>query len=75
MKNDVKLPSRFEVGDTVHFTINLVRLPATVQGVHFYNTKVKYDLSLWLGETARNGSTRIYNVDSYFVDEPVAVIN
>lgn len=34
--------------------------------VHFYKSKVKYDLDIWTGEDV-NERTRIYNVDSCFV--------
>lgn len=64
-----ELPSKNQIGDNVvlYFTKNC-KVNAEVISVHFYLSKVKYDLEIilpdkGLGET----KTRIYNVDSCYV--------
>jgi hypothetical protein len=56
----MKLHSNHQIGDEVKF----IECTAKVIAVHFYEGKVKYDLRLNVGN---NESTRIYNVDSYYV--------
>lgn len=72
IEKGVTLPSQFQVNDKVEFIIqgknsNFGNFDAIVKGVHFYNGKVKYDLELIF---AKDDVTRIYNIDSCFV-EPV----
>jgi hypothetical protein len=72
----IELPSRHQVGDKVKFSINqkgsdvdyvVHSFDAEIKAVHFYTPKVKYDIEIPIeGESP----TRIYNVDSFFV-EPI----
>jgi hypothetical protein len=70
--DSMKLPSAFLPNQVVKvkFRPNDNDLLATVRGVHFYASKVKYDLGLWLGDGSVDNpeyETRIYNVDSVFL--------
>jgi hypothetical protein len=72
IEKDITLPSRFQINDKVVFIIqgkdsNFGCFDAVVKGVHFYKGKVKYDLELQFGQ---DDFTRIYNIDSCFV-EPI----
>jgi hypothetical protein len=58
----ILLPSRCQVNDQIYFTINEQPIEGNVRGVHFYESKVKYDLEL-----KTDIISRIYNVDSVFV--------
>ncbi len=63
----VEFPSRFGLNDDV--TVSFSELGVNVDsakicGVHFYESKVKYDLDMKLKD---DQTTRIYNVDSCFV--------
>ena len=66
-----ELPSRHQIGDKVLFGMQpsdngwICPTTARVIGVHFYISKVKYDLELGEGDDI----TRIYNVDSFYVQE------
>jgi hypothetical protein len=66
---ECNLPSRHKHGDKVLFGMQpsdggwICPMTGTVTGVHFYQSKVKYDLELGLDEE----KTRIYNVDSLYV--------
>lgn len=67
------LPSNLQVNEVakVKFKENC-EFTATIRGVHFFKSKVKYDLGLWLGDGSTNNpeiETRIYNVDSVFVSK------
>lgn len=59
------LPSAHQIGDTIaiSFAHATPSMSALVRAVHFFESKVKYDLQLDLGDS---DTTRIYNVDSYF---------
>jgi hypothetical protein len=66
-------PSQFKHGDKVLFGMLqdepnawVCPMTAKVTGVHFYNNKVKYDLEIGIYDEA---STRIYNVDSCYVQK------
>jgi hypothetical protein len=67
---DTWLPSQFNIGDIVIFSVNqsFGEIPypykANVIAVHFYEGKVKYDLSIPI---YNEPPTRIYNIDSCFV--------
>ncbi len=70
MPEQTLLPSQFDIGEKVIFSINQsfgdnpFPYTAEVLAVHFYEGKVKYDLSIPIyGEPP----TRIYNIDSCFV--------
>jgi hypothetical protein len=60
------LPSKVQIRQVValKFTKNMEPLMATVLAVHFTESKVRYDLRIWLDDDLE---TRIYNVDSVFV--------
>jgi len=64
------LPSQFKIGDNVLFSVNQVYgenpypLRAEILAVHFYEGKVKYDLSIPVFD---GPPTRVYNIDSCFV--------
>jgi hypothetical protein len=64
-----ELPSRNQIGDKVLFGMQpsdggwLCPVTGTIIGVHFFRSKVKYDLEL--GDD--QDKTRIYNVDSLYV--------
>lgn len=70
--NEVELP-------TNHYPKKVVKVQfkkggevttATVRGVHIYDSHVKYDLGLWLGDGSVDDpeiEARVYNVDSRFV--------
>lgn len=62
----IKLPSAFTISDAVivSFWNDLPKLRGLIHGVHFYEGKVKYDITV-LGPD--DMETRIYNVDSAFV--------
>ena len=66
------LPSNCQINQVVNlkFRENDVPFTAVIRGIHFYNSKVKYDVGIWLGDGSVDSieeETRIYNVDSYFV--------
>ena len=63
-------PSQFFIKQVVEFVINDTRHTSTVRNVHFSESKVRYDLDVWLKSEGGNVSTRIYNVDSCFVKIP-----
>jgi hypothetical protein len=42
----------------------MIPLTATVLAIHFTESKVRYDLRIWLDDDME---TRIYNVDGVFV--------
>ena len=70
--NSIDLPSQLQINQVakVKFRKDDVPFTATVRGVHFFISKVKYDLGLWLGDGSVDNpesETRIYNVDSVFV--------
>lgn len=67
-KKKPPLPSQHQVGDPVWLTLWSAHIVSEVLCVHFYEGKVKYDLSVFgdNGET-----TRLYNVDSVFVVKTV----
>lgn len=71
------LPSNCQLRQVVYFEVPAsfpdiekkadgTKITATVIGIHFYESKVKYDLELWLID---NHFTRIYNIDSAYVTE------
>lgn len=63
----ITLPSQHQPGDEVEFKLPEVpKMYAWVTAVRFYQGKVKYDLELTLLD---KNSTRIYNVDSVFVEK------
>jgi len=68
---DSTLPSLFQIKEVVDFVINDARHTSTVNAVHFTENKVRYDLDVWIKKEGGNSSTRIYNVDSFFVEHPV----
>jgi hypothetical protein len=65
-----ELPSRYQLLQVVNVRLCKTDTPltATVRGVHFYPGKVKYDLGVWSTDDT-NTETRIYNVDSIFVED------
>lgn len=67
----ITLPSRLQIEDkaTVTFPQN-GSFQAVVIGIHFYTGKVKYDLEVRFEE---NRATRVYNVDSAFVEPAKAI--
>ena len=67
-----QLPSNLQVNQVAKLQFRSSDEPfiCTVRCVHFYASKVKYDLGLWLGDRSVDNpetETRIYNVDSAFV--------
>lgn len=73
LKKVNQLPAQHQIGDKVKFSINQqdenkelheYNATAKVIGVHFYNSKVKYDLEIPISDEA---PTRVYNIDSCFV--------
>jgi hypothetical protein len=65
-------PSRHSLNQVVgiKFKESMEPMNATVIGIHFYEGKVKYDVSLWLGDGSvddTHKATRVYNVDSCFI--------
>ena len=61
----IVLPSKFQVGDNVFIRFDVAQIMGQVIAVHFYLSKVKYDLTVYLP----NGEeTRVYNIDSFFVE-------
>lgn len=62
------LPSRFQVKEVVNFILNETTHTSTVNAIHFTESKVRYDLDVWINKDGGNSSTRIYNVDSCFVE-------
>ena len=64
----MELPSRFQIGDLIsfRFTEDAPKIPARVHAIHFTVGKVKYDVIVHIGG---DDYTRVYNLDSYFVDE------
>ena len=71
VSNSIKLPSAHQPLQVVRLQFRKTDEPilATVRGVHFTVSKVKYDLGLWLGDGTVDDpeyETRIYNVDSIF---------
>ncbi len=63
-------PSQFAIDQVVEFVINDSRHTSTIRSVHFTKSKVRYDIDIWLDTDGGNSSTRIYNVDSCFVELP-----
>jgi hypothetical protein len=68
VKMDQSLPSMFQVKQVVDFILNDTRHKTTINAVHFTESKVRYDLDIWIAKEGGNSSTRIYNVDSCFVE-------
>ena len=73
------LPSRHQLDENVVHDLWGNKTDATIRAVHFYPGKVKYDLELFGTppqlESSQRDATRIYNVDSFFVnDAPLKVI-
>jgi hypothetical protein len=66
MKNNIELPSNLQINQVVYikFEKEGKALTGTIRSVHFYESKVKYDIDVWLED---NESTRIYNIDSLYV--------
>lgn len=64
LSEKIKLPSAHQFGDEVWLVLWSAKIASQVHGVHFYEGKVKYDLTVYGGDGL---STRIYNVDSAFV--------
>jgi len=66
---ECNLPSRYSYGDKVLFGMQpsdggwLCPVTGVITGVHFFRSKVKYDLELGSDQD----KTRIYNVDSLYV--------
>lgn len=63
---DTYFTARFNIGQPVWLRLWSHDIIATVLCVHFYESKVKYDLEL-LGDDGNK--TRIYNIDSLYVVE------
>lgn len=65
----IKLPSAFQIDDEVQTCFDTLMTRGFIRGIHFYESKVKYDISLVVGQDESNKdiTTRIYNVDSVFV--------
>lgn len=61
------LTAKFDIKQVVKFKLNGTSHTATVSCVHTHNTKIAYDLDIWLNEFGGNKSTRIHNVDQDFV--------
>jgi hypothetical protein len=61
-----ELPSKLQIRQVakIQFNKDIPPLTGTIQGVHFFEGKVKYDVAIWLDD---DSSTRIYNVDGVFV--------
>lgn len=75
METIIILPSLFQINEVgfLKFKTEHSPITCTVRGIHFYSSKVKYDLGLWMGDgTVDNPEfeTRIYNVDSVFLSKP-----
>lgn len=64
MEEAITLPSQHQVGDRVWLNFWEHSVAACVVAVHFYPSKVKYDLQV---NPRRGNSTRIYNIDSVMV--------
>lgn len=72
LKKILPIPSQHQIGDNVRFSIkqsfgeNPYPFTAEVKAIHFYPGKVKYDLEIPIAEES---PTRIYNIDSCFVEK------
>lgn len=69
MSTEIKLPSRYQIGDKVSIKISsmFVVESAEIIKIHFSESKVTYDLLVRLDifkDEAESSFTRIYNVDS-----------
>lgn len=62
MSKKIKLLSQHQIDDVVK--VDFIECTTRVIAVHFYEGKVKYDLSVTI---SKGESTRIYNVDSCYV--------
>ena len=67
-KEHTNYPSRYALDEYVWYRLWSCDVPATINAVHFYHGKVKYDLEL-LGQDG--DKTRIYNVDSAYVQDKI----
>jgi hypothetical protein len=71
------LPSRHQLDEKVVYDIWGNKTRAEILAVHFYPGKVKYDLELLAPppqlESSEPDTTRIYNVDSFFVQDAPAL--
>jgi len=66
----IPIPSMFQVGDECAIKFESIKVPkATIQAVHFYVDKVKYDLEIAIS-TDLMLKTRIYNVDALICQLP-----
>lgn len=73
-KKDVKLPSRYDIGDKVRLNLNISKSVNVIEGciikgIRFTKTKVRYDIYVpyeYRGEDDMSYTT-IYNVDSICV--------
>lgn len=67
-----KLPSRFQIGDRVQINFGKGGLlsPCNIIKVHFTESKVLYDVDVLIlaDDEKSQSSTRIYNIDSCFVE-------
>lgn len=62
-----QLPTQFQIREVVDFVINETRHTATVTGVFINDSRIKYDLDLWIEKEGGNSSTRIHGVDAELV--------
>lgn len=71
-KGTQQLPSKFQINQVVNlnFGSNIRAQHATVRGVHFFKSGIKYDLVLWLGDGSVDNpeyETRVYNVEEKYL--------
>lgn len=66
---ETKLPSQHQIGENVWLQLWSDYIVSEINAVHFYESKVKYDLIV---NTSDGGQTRLYNVDSDFVTKTKA---
>lgn len=61
----VRLPCKYQMGEKVSVSegVNVSIKTAVVIAVHFYKSKVKYDIDVWMDKF----STRFYNVDEFIL--------
>lgn len=59
-----RLPSQHQIGENVWLQLWSDYIVSEINAVHFYESKVKYDLIV---NTSDGGQTRLYNVDSDFI--------
>lgn len=63
---EIRLPSGHQIGDSVWLCFWSAKIVSEIHAVHFYESKVRYDLIVFGNDGQK---TRIYNIDSAFVSK------